>query len=53
MGVELHGWLNSQMLNYGYGGSTISYTRIFNCMEGQCPNPCVIQGSTVLIKYKK
>lgn len=27
----------------------MSYTQIFCCMEGQCPNLCLVQGSTVYI----
>ena len=31
------------------GGLTMSYTQIFCCVEGQCPNLCLVQGSTVYI----
>ena len=41
------------MLTCGHGGPTRSYTQIFNCVESQCPNLCVIQRLTVLLKYKK
>lgn len=42
------GWLNARMQNRVYRGSTLSYSRMFDCSEGQGPNPYIVQGSTVL-----
>ena len=40
--------LSPEMWNHGHGGPTVqTYTRIFDYAEGQCPNSCVVQGSTV------
>lgn len=30
-------------------GGVKSYTWTFNCMNGQLPNPCVVQGSALLM----
>ena len=37
--------LNPRMRNHR--GLTINYTWTFDHQEGQCPNPCTVQGSTV------
>lgn len=42
------GWLNLWRHNRGYGGPTISYTTIFDCMEGHTSNSHIVQGSTVI-----
>ena len=39
---------DTEEANSIYGGLTVSYTQIFNCMEGWCPNSQVVQGPTVV-----
>lgn len=35
--------------NHRYKGLTINYVWILDCVEGWCPNPCIIvQGSTMM-----
>lgn len=41
----VQGYLNPRMQNHR--GLTINYTWTFNHQEGQCPNPCTVQGSTI------
>lgn len=43
---------NLQVWNRGYGGTAyvegdVSYTGVFDCVEGRCPNACRVQGSAV------
>ena len=33
--------------NHVNGEATLNYTRIFNCAEGQCPDPCIVPRSNV------
>lgn len=49
----IHGWLNPWVWgNHRYGVLVLSFTGIFNCLEGQCSNPHVVQGSTVYFILK-
>ena len=43
------GILDTEELDHVYGGLTISYLQIFDCVEVSAPNPCVVQGSIVLL----
>lgn len=42
--VELH-----IRRNPGYRGPTVSYTWIFECAEGDAPNPSGVEGLTILL----
>ena len=35
------------LTNHVNGEATLNYTGIFNCAEGQCPDPCIVPGSNV------
>ena len=44
-----HGWWNPWVWGaHRYEGLAISFTGIFNCFEGQCSNPHVVQGSLII-----
>lgn len=58
--IVLHDLLlwNLQTWNRGYGGTAyvegdVSYIGVFDCVEGQCPNPCHVQGSAVFGQKKR
>ena len=39
-------WVESKDAELGWGRSTVSYIRIFNCASVNTPNPQLVQGST-------
>lgn len=46
--MQMQKLMDTEEANSIDGGLTVSYTRIFNCVEGWCPNSHVVQGPTVV-----